>query len=156
MYDAVLFQNVDNNRYWNYNELQDSYADPDHIKNNNMIEQILEILEKAGAIITEFAVLVIVVGFVLATVRYFLRFRKLSPEENFITFKIALGTALLLGLEILILADVIDTITVESTYQSLAALAFIVVLRTAVSWTLALEIEGHWPWQAESEEQGNV
>ncbi len=156
MYDAVLFQNVDNNRNSNYNELQDSYADPDHIKNNNMIEQILKILEKAGAIITEFAVLVIVVGFVLATVRYFLRFRKLSPEENFSTFKIALGTALLLGLEILILADVIDTITVESTYLSLAALAFIVVLRTAVSWTLALEIEGHWPWQAESEEQGNV
>jgi uncharacterized membrane protein len=121
-----------------------------------MTEQILEILEKAGAIITEFAVLVIVVGFILAAVRYFLRFRKLSPEENFSTFKIALGTALLLGLEILVLADVIDTIAVESTYQSLAVLAFIVVLRIAVSWTLALEIEGHWPWHAESEEQGNV
>ncbi len=106
-----------------------------------MTEQILEILEKAGLIITVFAVLVIVVGFALATVRYFLQFRKLSPEENFSTFKIALGAALLLGLEILVLADVIETITVESTYQSLAVLAFIVVLRTGVSWSLALETD---------------
>jgi len=121
-----------------------------------MTEQILEILEKAGLIITVFAVLVIVVGFALATVRYFLQFRKLSPEENFSTFKIALGTALLLGLEILILADVIETITVESTYRSLAVLAFIVVLRTGVSWTLALETEGHWPWQEDAEEHGHA
>jgi len=121
-----------------------------------MIEQILELLENAGLIITVFAVLIIVGGFTLAAVRYFLRFRSQSPEENFTSFKIELGRALLLGLEVLVLADVIETITVEPTYQSLAILAFIVVLRTAVSWTLALETEGHWPWQAESKEQANV
>ena len=121
-----------------------------------MIEQILELLEKAGLIITVFAVLIIVAGFILAAVRYFMQFRSQSPVENFTSFKIELGKALLLGLEILVLADVIDTITVQSTYLSLAVLAFIVVLRTVVSWTLALETEGHWPWQAESEEQGNV
>jgi uncharacterized membrane protein len=121
-----------------------------------MIEQILEILERAGLIITVFAVLVIFIGFALAMGRYFLRFKNQSPENNFTSFKIELGRALLLGLEILVLADVIETITVESTYQSLAILAFIVVLRTAVSWTLALETEGHWPWQAESKEQANA
>ena len=156
MYDAVLYQNFDINCSSTYNELQDSYADPDHIKKNNMTEQILEFLEKAGLIITVFAVLVIVIGFARATVRYFLRLRKLSPEENFSTFKIALGTALLLGLEILVLADVIETITVESTYQSLAVLAIIVVLRTGVSWSLALETEGHWPWQKHAEEHGHA
>ena len=121
-----------------------------------MIEQILKILELSGLIITAFAVLVIFIGFALAMGRYFLRFRNQSPVNNFTSFKIELGRALLLGLEILVLADVIETITVESTYQSLAVLAFIVVLRTAVSWTLALETEGHWPWQAESEEQANA
>ncbi len=121
-----------------------------------MTEQILELLEKAGLIITVFAVLIIVAGFILAAVRYFLRFRSQSPVENFTSFKIELGKALLLGLEILVLANVIDTITVKSTYLSLAVLAFIVVLRTVVSWTLALETEGHWPWQAESEEQANA
>ena len=121
-----------------------------------MIEQILEFLEKAGLMITVFAVLVIVVGFALAAGRYFLQFRTASPASNFSSFKISLGKALLLGLEILILADVIETITVTSTYQSLTALGFIVVLRTAVSWTLALETEGHWPWQTDSEEQENA
>ena len=57
-----------------------------------------------------------------------------------------------LGLEILVLADVIETITVTPTYQSLAVLAFLVVVRTVVSWTLGLEIEGRWPWQPEMEE----
>lgn len=121
-----------------------------------MIEQILELLEKAGLIITVFAVLIIVIGFALAALRYFLRFKSQSTVQNFSSFKIELGRALLLGLEVLVLADVIDTITVESTYQSLAVLAFIVVLRTAVSWSLSLETEGHWPWQSESKEHADA
>ena len=63
-----------------------------------------------------------------------------------------LGIALTLGLEILVLSDVIDTITTEPTYMSLSMLAFLVVIRTVLSWTLALEIEGHWPWQSAPEE----
>ena len=66
-------------------------------------------------------------------------------------FKVELGSALLLGLEILVLADVIDTITVPQTFVSLAFLASIVILRTVVSWTLTLETEGRWPWQAPAE-----
>jgi uncharacterized membrane protein len=58
-----------------------------------------------------------------------------------------LGRALLLGLEILVVADVIETITVEQTFESLSVLGLLVLLRTFVSWTLTLEIEGRWPWQ---------
>jgi len=59
---------------------------------------------------------------------------------------------LTLGLEILVLADVIETITVKPTFQSLSVLAFLVVVRTIVSWTLILETEGHWPWQSSGED----
>jgi uncharacterized membrane protein len=45
---------------------------------------------------------------------------------------------------------------VKPTYQSLAVLAFLVVARTIVSWTLTLEIEGRWPWQAHVEDQTHV
>ena len=55
--------------------------------------------------------------------------------------------ALLLGLEILVVADVIETITVRPTFESLAALGILVILRTILSWTLSLEAEGRWPWQ---------
>ncbi len=54
----------------------------------------------------------------------------------------------MLGLEILVVADVIETITTKPTFRSLAALAFLVAIRTVFSWTLFLEVEGRWPWQA--------
>ena len=117
-----------------------------------MIE-ILEYLEKAGVIISLFAVALIVAGFVRAAWRYARRFADTTGKENFNLFKVELGDALLLGLEILVLADVIETITATPTFESLAFLAAIVVVRTAVSWTLTLEAEGRWPWQAPAEEQ---
>ena len=120
-----------------------------------MIE-ILEYLEKAGHIISLFAVVLIVAGFVRAAWRYARRFRDETHKDNFNLFKVELGGALLLGLEVLVLADVIETITVTPTFESLAYLAAIVIVRTAVSWTLTLETEGRWPWQAPGEDQGGA
>ncbi len=117
-----------------------------------MIE-ILEYLEKAGVVISLFAAALIVTGFVRAAWRYARRFVDTTREDNFNVFKIELGGSLLLGLEILVLADVIETITVTPTFESLAYLAAIVVVRTAVSWTLTLETEGCWPWQASTEDR---
>ncbi len=119
-----------------------------------MSEQVLTYLEQAGAVISLFAVLVIIAGFALAVVRYALRYSGMTLQHNFNQFKIELGSALTLGLEILILGDVIETITVKPTFQSLSVLAFLVVIRTIVSWTLILEIEGHWPWQSSAENNG--
>jgi uncharacterized membrane protein len=114
-----------------------------------MAEQILELLERASWFINLFAVLIIVAGFALSLVRYFSRYSSTELDENFARFKVDLGRSLLLGLEILVLADVLESITVEPTYQTLSVLAFLVVVRTIVSWTLTLEIEGKWPWQSE-------
>lgn len=119
-----------------------------------MGEQILTYLEQAGGVISLFAVLIIIAGFFLAATHYTLHFRTWTPKQNFSQFKIELGSALTLGLEILILADVIETITVRPTFQSLAVLAFLVVVRTVLSWTLSLETEGHWPWQSSIEDEG--
>ncbi len=121
-----------------------------------MAEHILQYLEQAGVAISLFAVAVIIVGFALAAARYTSGFRKVDLDQNFQQFKIQLGRALILGLELLVLSDVIETITVKSTFQSLGVLAFLVVVRTAVSWTLTLEIEGHWPWQTSAEEQADA
>ena len=120
-----------------------------------MIE-ILEYLEKAGFVITLWAVVLIIAGFVRAAWRYARRFGDKTREDNFGLFKVELGGSLLLGLEILVLADVIETITVTPTFESLAYLAAIIVVRTAVSWTLTLEMEGRWPWQESTEDQDNA
>ena len=115
-----------------------------------MIE-ILEYLEKAAIIISLFAVAVIFVGYAASVWRYAHRYSATDRKDNFDLFKVELGKIMILGLEILILADVIETITVTPTFKSLAVLATIVVVRTVVSWTLTLEVEGRWPWQAENE-----
>ena len=121
-----------------------------------MPEQILELLEKASHVISLFAVLLIVIGFLRATIRYVKRWRSEAAERNFVQFKIDLGHALTLVLEVLVLADVIDTIVVTPTFQSLGVLAFLVVVRTIMSWTLFLETEGRWPWQTPEEEKAHA
>jgi len=52
-----------------------------------------------------------------------------------------------------VVADVIETITTVPTFSSLGVLAFLVFVRTIVSWTLILEMEGRWPWQTAEEQK---
>ena len=58
-----------------------------------------------------------------------------------------LGRAIVLGLEVLVAADIIRTVAFTPTMASLGALALIVAIRTFLSWSLSLELEGRWPWQ---------
>lgn len=62
------------------------------------------------------------------------------------SYKVRIGRSLLLGLEVLVAADIIKTIAIEPTLDSLVMLAGLVAVRTFLSWTLVLEIEGRWPW----------
>ena len=121
----------------------------------NVIEHILEGLELAVGIIELVAVLVIVIGFIRASVAYTRARRAADREKAFVAFRSRLGMNMLLGLEILVIADVIESITVEPSYMSLTVLAFLVVLRTIVSWTTSLQVEGRWPWQPEAEAEGD-
>jgi uncharacterized membrane protein len=58
-----------------------------------------------------------------------------------------LGNAILLGLEFLVAADIIRTVTVETTLQNVAILGLIVLIRTFLTWSLDVEIDGQWPWR---------
>jgi uncharacterized membrane protein len=58
-----------------------------------------------------------------------------------------LGRALLLGLEFLVAADIIRTVTIEPTRESLLSLGLLVLVRIILGWSIAVEIEGCWPWQ---------
>lgn len=58
-----------------------------------------------------------------------------------------LGRAILLGLEFLVIADIIGTVAVEPTLQNLGVLAVIIGIRTVLSFALELEVSGRWPWQ---------
>ena len=58
-----------------------------------------------------------------------------------------LGRAILLGLEFLVAADIINTVAIEPTLDSVIVLGGIVLIRTFLSFSLEVEIEGRWPWQ---------
>jgi uncharacterized membrane protein len=91
-----------------------------------------------------FGVLVIVAGIIWSTIAFL---RRSMGEAHYDAYKIRVGRSLLLGLEILVAADIVKTIALESTFTSLGVLAGLVLVRTFLSWTLLLEIEGCWPWQ---------
>ena len=115
-----------------------------------MIEQYKELLEIAVMIMEIFAVAVIVVAFLGAILGY--RSTRLAEgrEAAFHQYRSKLGQGLLLGLEILVVTDVIDSIVIEPSFASLGVLAFLVVIRTIISWSTTLQAEGRWPWQPEA------
>jgi len=58
-----------------------------------------------------------------------------------------LGRSILLGLEVLIVADIIRTIIVDPTFESVVVLGVIVVIRIVLSFSLEVEMDGVWPWR---------
>jgi len=64
-----------------------------------------------------------------------------------------LARVLVVALEILIVADVIETITIDATFESLATIGILVLARTWLGWSLDVETEGCWPWQAARKEK---
>lgn len=75
------------------------------------------------------------------------RLQRREWETVFQETREGLGRVLLLGLEVLIAADIIQTVALELTFQSVGALGLIVLIRTFLGWAIEVESEGHWPWQ---------
>ena len=87
-----------------------------------------------------------VLGALLAAVLLAVR-RGLAPGEAYRRFRLNLGRAILLGLEFLVAADIIRTVSEEPTLRGVLVLGLIVLIRTFLSFTLTVELEGRWPWQ---------
>ncbi len=99
--------------------------------------------------------MIIVVSVFYLTVSYALRLFpwKLLEKQEYKTFKASLGKVLLLGLEILVAADIVRTVALETTIESVTVLGLLVLIRIFLSWSLIVEIEGRWPWQPPSEQE---
>jgi uncharacterized membrane protein len=113
------------------------------------MSNLREAIEMAASLIEALAVL-IMVGFIAAgTVMWMLHCGR-RMERAYERYRVALGKALLVGLELLVAADIIRTVALESTLSNIAALAALVAVRTFLGWTLTVEVEGRWPWQKEA------
>jgi uncharacterized membrane protein len=105
-----------------------------------------EIMELIGRLVDAVGVFTIVIGAVVATVRFLGR-RRADFGSAYRAYRQGLGRAILLGLEFLIAGDIIRTVVVAPTLENVLILALIVVIRTFLSMALQLEVEGRWPWQ---------
>lgn len=118
-------------------------------------------LQIAGAVSRWFelaGIAAIVVGALIALVRFVVeaarrRARPASKEdvqaEPISNFRKTLGRSILVGLELLVAADIIRTVAIEPTMESVLVLAVIVLIRTFLSLSLEVEIDGKWPWRRE-------
>ena len=106
-----------------------------------------ETIETAAAGIEILAVAIIVIAVAFGTARFVLHAQQ-RVEDAYEQYRVHLAKALLLGLEFLVAADIVRTVALQPTLMSVGILALLVVVRTFLSWSLVVEIEGRWPWRA--------
>lgn len=112
------------------------------------VSDAVKVVEAVGAGIMMF-------GGLGAFVRFVLRARRAETREGaYPDLRRDLGRCILLGLEVLIVADIVETILVDPTLDSVAVLGAIVVIRTLLSFSLEVELDGAWPWRRRQLESG--
>ena len=117
-----------------------------HAVTMQIVDLVARCLELVG-------VAVIAVAFVYAILRA-VRHYRLGRQDVYDQLKIILGRGLQLGLEVLVAADIISTVTVEPTREQIVSLGLLIVIRTFLSWSITVEIEGCWPWQLARTKKG--
>lgn len=110
-----------------------------------------ELISAIGLGIEGFGVLIIVVGVLISSAMYARDFR--DKSKAYANYRRQLGRSIILGLEFLVAGDIVRTVIVESSLENVAVLGLIVLVRTFLSFTLHLEVEGHWPWEREPHQE---
>ncbi|MCS5478213.1 DUF1622 domain-containing protein [Corynebacterium sp. YIM 101645] len=111
-----------------------------------------EAMEITGQLVDVAGVAAMVIGILVATLLAggaLLRRRR--GEDVYHRYRQQLGRSILLGLELLVAADIIRTVAITPTFQSVGVLGLIVIIRTFLSFSLELEVTGRWPWQKEEQ-----
>jgi uncharacterized membrane protein len=116
---------------------------------NAAMEYFRHIMEMVGTSVDGVGVFIVAAGMVAATIRLVLRLRDRGHGTGnyYSLYRQDVGRAILLGLEFLIAGDIIRTVVVAPTLQNVMVLGMIVLIRTFLSLSLQLEIEGKLPWQ---------
>ena len=110
------------------------------METTNWMELVARLLEWTG-------VAVIIAGAVLAVGKFLIDLRAGQRKTAYDRFRANLGRGILLGLEFLVGADIVATVTAPLTWESVGLLGLIVLIRTLLSFSLEIEIEGVAPWR---------
>lgn len=108
---------------------------------------LLAVIHATTRVVEVIGVAVILAGALLSGVLFARAVVGGKGEAAYQSLRSNLGRSILLGLELLVAADIINTVAIEPTLESVAVLAGIVLIRTFLSFSLEVEIDGRWPWQ---------
>jgi uncharacterized membrane protein len=111
-------------------------------------ETFTTIVDNVAKGLDAFGVVVIVAGSIFASAVFGRAvIGRQAGDDAYRQYRQRVGRSILLGLEFLVAADIIRTIAVAPTFRGVGVLAIIVLVRTFLSFTLEVELEGRWPWQ---------
>ncbi|SDS37932.1 Uncharacterized membrane protein [Gillisia sp. Hel1_33_143] len=110
-----------------------------------MDKDLLYFIEIMANVIEVTGILTIIIGAAIALVRY--AFKLQAANRSYKILRQELGKAILLGLEFLVAGDIIGTVVIDPTIQQVLSLGLIVLIRTFLSLSLQVELEGKFPWQ---------
>ena len=105
-----------------------------------LADRVADLIELVAILVIAIGVVAAIVGGIIARIQH-------SGRAAFATFRRLMARGLLIGLDLLIAADIIKTVTLEPTLENVAALGLLILIRTFLTWTLLVETDGHWPWQ---------
>ncbi len=113
-----------------------------------IVTPLVHVVELAGVVI-------IVLGLAIALVTYGVRAlgEGAATDKSYERLRGNMARAILLGLEVLVAGDIVRTVAVDPTLESVGVLGGIVVIRTFLSFTLTVEATGRWPWQRDPSDQ---
>lgn len=107
---------------------------------DRLVHDLVRIIEIAG-------IIVLLGGMILASVAFIRTWSRVNLGDAYHGYRADLGRAILLGLEFLVVADIIATVAMEPTFENLGVLAILVLIRTFLSFALEIEITGELPWR---------
>lgn len=115
------------------------------------IDQLVQTLSVWSAALLEFIGVTIILIFSLLALGYGIiqYYKAVEGPDIFRKTRRRLIRGIIMGLEFLVAADIIQTVAVELSFETIGVLAILVVIRTFLSFSLEVEMTGHWPWKSE-------
>jgi uncharacterized membrane protein len=117
------------------------------------MESIKQFIEWSATGIELVTITLILIASTFGTLRFLFHLNTTVPDA-YKQFKTHLGKMLILALEFMVAADIIRTVALDQSLNNVLILGLLVSIRTFLSWSLSVEIEGHWPWSNSAAQRG--
>lgn len=125
------------------------------LKYKDFMDDIKVYIDYIARIIEATGIITIVVGMMLALFKFIFTLQTIKPR-SYKVLRQELGKSILLGLEILVAGDIIATVVTEPTMERVLILAVIILIRTFLSLSIEVEIEGKLPWQRKEDTDDSI